>query len=72
MLIRGLGPSLASAGITGTLADPIIELYSGNVIIAENDNWMKNQKTEIEATGLQPTNDAEAALIATLPPAPTP
>ena len=66
VLIRGLGPSLASAGITGTLADPIIELYSDNVIIAENDNWMKNQKTEIEATGLQPTNDAEAALIATL------
>ncbi len=66
VLIRGLGPSLASAGITGTLADPIIELHSGDVIIAENDNWMKNQKTEIEATGLQPTNDAEAALIATL------
>jgi sugar lactone lactonase YvrE len=66
VLIRGLGPSLAGAGITGTLADPIIELHSGNVIIAENDNWMKNQKTEIEATGLQPTNDAEAALIATL------
>jgi len=66
VLIRGLGPSLASAGITGALADPIIELYSGDVIIAENDNWMKNQKTEIEATGLQPTNDAEAALIATL------
>jgi len=66
VLIRGLGPSLASTGITGTLADPIIELHSANVIIAENDSWMKNQKTEIEATGLQPTNDAEAALIATL------
>ena len=66
VLIRGLGPSLASAGITGTLADPIIELHSGDMIIAENDNWMKNQKMEIEATGLQPTNDAEAALIATL------
>ena len=68
VLIRGLGPSLASAGITGALADPIIELHSGtsNVIIAENDNWMKNQKAEIEATGLQPSNDAESALIATL------
>ena len=68
MLIRGLGPSLASAGITGTLADPIIELHSGtsNEIIAENDNWMNNQKTEIEATGLQPSNDAEAALVITL------
>jgi sugar lactone lactonase YvrE len=68
VLIRGLGPSLASAGVTGVLADPIIELHSGssNAIIAENDNWMKNQKTEIEATGLQPTDNAEAALIATL------
>jgi len=66
VLIRGLGPSLASAGITGTLADPIIELYSDNVIIDENDDWMKNQKAEIEATGLQPSNDAEAALITSL------
>jgi hypothetical protein len=68
VLIRGLGPSLASAGIAGTLADPIIELHSGttNVIIAANDNWKKNQEAEIEATGLQPSNDAEAALIATL------
>ena len=56
VLIRGLGPSLATAGITGTLADPIIELHSGtSVIIAENDNWKNNQQTEIEATGLQPT-----------------
>lgn len=68
VLIRGLGPSLASAGIAGTLADPIIELHSGttNVIIASNDNWKNNQEAEIEATGLQPSNDAEAALIATL------
>ena len=68
VLIRGLGPSLASAGITGVLADPIIELHSGtsDVILAENDNWMKNQKSEIEATGLQPSFDAESALITTL------
>jgi NHL repeat len=68
VLVRGLGPSLASAGIADTLADPIIELHSGtsNVIIAENDNWKKNQEAEIEATGLQPSDDAEAALITTL------
>jgi sugar lactone lactonase YvrE len=68
VLIRGLGPSLASAGIAGTLADPIIELHSGttNAIIASNDNWKNNQQTEIEATGLPPSNDAEAALITTL------
>lgn len=68
ILIRGLGPSLAAAGITGVLADPIIELHSGstNAIIAENDNWKTNQQTAIEATGIPPTDDAESALIATL------
>lgn len=68
ILIRGLGPSLGSAGVTGVLADPIIELHGGseNAIIASNDNWKTNQQAEIEATGIPPTNDLESALIATL------
>ena len=68
VLIRGLGPSLAGAGIQGALADSIIELHNGstNAIIASNDNWKNNQQSEIEATGIPPTNDAESALIATL------
>ena len=68
VLIRGLGPSLAAAGVPGTLADPIIELHSGSTgaIIAENDNWKNNQEAEIEATGIPPTNDLEAALVITL------
>ena len=68
VLIRGLGPSLGAFGIADPLADPLIELHSGttNDIIASNDNWKNNQKSEIEATGIAPTNDAEAALIATL------
>jgi len=68
VLIRGLGPSLASAGIEGALADPIIELHSGttNAIIASNDNWKNNQQTEIEATGIPPSNDAESAIVTTL------
>ncbi|MEO6969795.1 MAG: NHL repeat-containing protein, partial [Chthoniobacterales bacterium] len=51
LLIRGLGPSLAGAGVTGTLADPILELHSGsnNTIIAANDNWKNNQQAEIQA-----------------------
>ena len=70
VLIRGLGPSLSGSGIQGVLADPLIELHSGttNEIIASNDNWKNNQKSEIEATGLAPSNDLEAALIMTLDP----
>jgi sugar lactone lactonase YvrE len=68
VLIRGLGPSLAAAGVTDSLADPIIELHSGStgVIIAENDNWKNNQEAEIEATGIPPSNDLESALVITL------
>lgn len=42
MLIRGGGPILTPYGVTGTLADPMIELHdprNGNAIIAENDDW---------------------------------
>lgn len=68
LLVRGLGPSLGGSDVSGTLADPIIEVHSGatNTIIASNDNWKNNQRTEIEATGIPPTNDNEAALIVTL------
>jgi hypothetical protein len=68
LLLRGLGPSLASAGLTGALADPTLELHSGatNAIVAMNDNWKDTQQTAIEATGIPPTIDAEAAIVVTL------
>jgi DNA-binding beta-propeller fold protein YncE len=68
VLIRGLGPSLAGAGVAGALADPILELHNTdtNAIIAANDNWKNNQQAEIQATGIPPTKDAEAAILATL------
>jgi hypothetical protein len=36
-------------------------------LLATNDNWRSNQQSEIEATGIPPTNDLEAAIVATLP-----
>ncbi len=68
VLIRGLGPSLAEAGISGTLADPVLELHNSgtNEIIAENDNWKDNRQAEIEATGIPPSSDAEAAIVVTI------
>jgi hypothetical protein len=67
VLIRGIGPSLSSAGITGPLSDPTIEVFDANgVSIGTNDNWRGAQEAEITATGLAPTNDKEAALIVNL------
>jgi hypothetical protein len=66
VLIRAIGPSLP---VSDPLADPVLELHDGDgVTIATNDNWRDAQETEIEATGLPPNDDAEAALLATLGP----
>jgi hypothetical protein len=39
LLIRAIGPTLAVFGVPSALPDPKIELYSGALKIAENDNW---------------------------------
>lgn len=67
VLVRGIGPSLSSAGISGALPDPRLELRnSSGTVIASNDNWKDSQQAEIEATGLSPSNDLESALLATI------
>jgi hypothetical protein len=71
VVIRGLGPSLASFGISNPLADPILELRdeNGSLILADND-WQDNsvQAAEITSDGLAPSDSKEAAIAATLPP----
>ncbi len=68
LVIRGLGPSLASAGVVGALADPTLELHDGNgAIVMSNDNWRDTQPCELEDTGLPPEDDLESAMIVTLP-----
>ena len=36
MLVRAVGPSLAQAGVTGFLAQPVLSLYSGSRLVAQN------------------------------------
>ena len=67
VIIRGLGPSLSASGVSGVLQDPTLELR-GNSVTMTNDNWKAAQQAEIEATGIPPTSDAEAAIVATLAP----
>ena len=71
VLVRAIGPSLTSFGVAGALQDPVLELHDGfGTLIVSNDNWKETQQTEIEATGLPPTNDKESAILMTLLPAP--
>ncbi|MEY2492176.1 MAG: outer rane lipase/esterase [Verrucomicrobiota bacterium] len=69
VIVRAIGPSLSSFGISGVLADPTVTVFDSNHnIVASNDNWKSTQQAEIQATGLAPQNDLESAVIATLPP----
>jgi uncharacterized repeat protein (TIGR01451 family) len=69
VVLRGLGPSLAKFGLTDLLLDPVLQLRgaSGNLIF-ENDNWKDTQRSLIEGTPYQPTDDRESVIVTTLPP----
>lgn len=69
IVVRALGPSLASKGVAAPLQDPVVELHDGNgTAIYVNDNWKDSQAAEITATGLAPTDDRESALVVLVPP----
>jgi hypothetical protein len=73
VIIRGMGPSLAAANVPAdqVLQDPVIELRGANgALILQNDDWKDSpQQAQIEATTFAPTDDREAVIMATLPPA---
>jgi hypothetical protein len=71
IIVRGIGPSLAAAGVSNVLADPTLELRNPNgSLVFTNNDWQDNpaQAAEITAAGLAPGNNLEAAIAATLPP----
>jgi hypothetical protein len=69
VVLRAIGPSLSKLGVSGALQNPTLELHDGNgATIASNDDWKEIQQSAIESSGLQPTDDRESALIASLVP----
>lgn len=70
ILVRAVGPSLRASGFTDVLADPKVELYDGSgQLVAANDDWVTSmQQNEIIASGLQPADSKEPALVATILP----
>jgi hypothetical protein len=69
--LRGIGPSLASFGISNVLADPTLELHNANgTIMISNDNWTDDpvSAAQLTATGLAPQNPNESGIFTALPP----
>ena len=82
LLIRGVGPTLGSLGVTGTMADPKLDIIKQGATtpLASNDNWstpispltstaaeLGAAFTSVGAFGLA-AGSKDAALIVTLPP----
>jgi plastocyanin len=70
VLVRAQGPSLVDFGVTGVLANPTMQIFSGSTVIAQNNNWQTTDPLcaapaiscgndqDIIATGLDPCTAA--------------
>ena len=69
-IARAIGPSMKVNGspVPGRLMDPILELHDSNGQTITNDNWRTGgQETEIQQSGLAPSDDRESAIIRSVP-----
>jgi len=69
IVVRALGPSLASFGVSQPLSDPVLTIYDSNgAAIASNDNWQSEPNNMVlQRDGLAPPNPLESALVLHLP-----
>jgi arylsulfate sulfotransferase len=69
VVVRAVGPSLASYGVSQPLSDPTLTIYDSNgSAIASNDNWQSDANNIVlHRHGLAPGNPAESALVLHLP-----
>ena len=70
LVLRALGPSLHSFGLSHTVRDPVLRVYnSSRTLIATNDNWQSDpHNADIRKNGLAPANLLEPATLQTLAP----
>jgi len=75
LLIRGVGPTLGDFGVQGALADPKLQLYQGQALIRENDNWSDSTDAASIATAASavgafalPSGSKDAVLLLYLAP----
>jgi hypothetical protein len=75
-LVRVVGPSLARFGVSGTMADPKLTVYSGSTPILTQDDWGNTDAAYTEQIAAQifafslGAGSKDAAFVITLPPGP--
>jgi PKD repeat protein len=64
VVLRAIGPSLAAFNVPQPMQDPTLEVHNGDGdIVASNDDWQSDQKSDIEAVGLAPSDSRESAIL---------
>jgi hypothetical protein len=68
ILFRGIGPELSDK-VNGALQDPFMEVHDQDgLLLMSNDNWRDAPNaSEIQSTGLAPSDDREPAILLRLP-----
>jgi hypothetical protein len=70
VLARGVGPTLATLGVMGAMADPRLELYNGTALVTQNNDWgdsavLSSAFTSVGAFAFVP-GSRDAALLQTV------
>ena len=73
LLIRASGPALVPFGVTGTLPDPQLQLYSGSTLLGTSNGWfgnlaISNAASEVGAFSWSNPSSHDSAILVTLPP----
>ncbi len=57
VMVRGIGPTLKSFGVSGVLDNPVLSLYSGSTLLSSNESW----STTTDATRIASTSNSVGA-----------
>jgi len=66
VIIRGLGPTLSSFGVSDALQDPTLELHNSTSMMSFNDDWPNAATAAQVPMSYRPANIRESAFTATL------
>lgn len=68
LVVRAIGPTLAQFGVVNPIGDPNLELHDANGSVTTNDDWQAGANRDSIPVSLQPLDERESAIYATLSP----
>jgi hypothetical protein len=69
VVVRARGPSLSQFGILNPLANPALNVFSGQTMIGSNDNWQTAPNAaQVQSLGYAPSDANESAILISLSP----